>query len=397
MLLSKFPFCLSAMCVTPPPSPPASLQWLEFWVNLPPTDGNGDRRSLLLNWCTDVFSLIWNHHFTPTSLVRHSSFVCLAPAPPLPPPCLCFFCNAFLVPKFCHCKELSTMPIIMIMIIINYELLYLQSLYKQSILSMFHVRPSERSQFSLCISCCLRFKKNKKSIARFLQKCLFLYENKRFCSTLYHGSSSPVDQTCSGRKKTNSWDAVGQRQASEHCRPALFLTHPRRGANCTRVSATSWKRRFCIVSGLPSKDEKRKCLQVATFQRRKPAQVASVLLKKHRIKCSSCQSWSRGSDEIDFVRLPFSVDSFWGHHMILISKWKLQSCCVSVLSLPTSSMKKIKLCSYDWSTAISNNWVGEQDCISWIYFISVFGNLLIKLEWTNQVWFFWNLAQTDMV
>lgn len=54
------------------------------------------------------------------------------------------------------------MPIIIIMIIINYELLYLQSLYEQSILSMFHVRPSERSQFSLCISCCLRFQKKKK-------------------------------------------------------------------------------------------------------------------------------------------------------------------------------------------------------------------------------------------
>lgn len=138
-------------------------------------------------------------------LVQYSSFVCLNFLfYPLQPPCLCFFCNAFLVPKFCHCKELSTMPIIIIMIIIiNYELLYLQSLYEQSILSMFHVRPSERSQFSLCISCCLRFQKEKKkiTIARFLQKCLFLYENKRFCSTLYHGSPPPVDQTCSGYKK----------------------------------------------------------------------------------------------------------------------------------------------------------------------------------------------------
>lgn len=68
------------------------------------------------------------------------------------------------------------MPLIMIMI--NYELLYLQSLYEQSILSMFHVPPSERSQFSLCINCCLRFKKTKKK-RKLLQD---FYKNVCFCT-----------------------------------------------------------------------------------------------------------------------------------------------------------------------------------------------------------------------
>lgn len=136
-------------------------------------------------------------------LVQYSSFVLNFFVLPPPPPCLCFFCNAFLVPKFCHCKELSTMPIIIMIIIINYELLYLQSLYEQSILSMFH-RPSFRAVAVFTLYQLLfKISKGKKkiTIARFLQKCLFLYENKRFCSTLYHGSPPPVDQTCSGYKK----------------------------------------------------------------------------------------------------------------------------------------------------------------------------------------------------
>lgn len=175
--MSKFPLCLSAIRVTPTPSFPLLSplsSGLSFWATLPPTEGTAinARRSLR---CTDMFRMIWNH-FTPTLIL------CLFEFPPAVPSCLCFFCNAFLVPKFCHCKELSTMPImIMIMIIVNYELLYLQSLYEQSILSMFHVRPSERSQFSLCISCCLRFKtKKKKTIARFLQKCLFCTRTRGF-------------------------------------------------------------------------------------------------------------------------------------------------------------------------------------------------------------------------
>lgn len=69
------------------------------------------------------------------------------------------------------------MPIIIMIIIINYELLYLQSLYEQSILSMFHVRPSERSQFSLCISCCLRFQKEKKK-----KQLQDFYKNVCFCT-----------------------------------------------------------------------------------------------------------------------------------------------------------------------------------------------------------------------
>lgn len=120
----------------------------------------------------------------PTSLNTHrlflGLFVCFF--------CLYFFCNAFLVPKFCHCKRTF-----------HHAYYYIFRVSKsKSILSMFHVRPSKRSQFSLCIGCCLKMQD-------FYKKCLFfLYKNnKRFFVVLCIMVALPVDEICS-RQPTES-------------------------------------------------------------------------------------------------------------------------------------------------------------------------------------------------
>ena len=105
-----------------------------------------------MNCCIKSDILVWDHRCWP----------CWTP--------IIFFCNAFLVPKFCHCEELSAMP----------------PLFKASTSNVSCQSPSSCPSFhavAILTLYQLLFKN-----AGFLQKCLFLYKNKKFCSTLYHGS-----------------------------------------------------------------------------------------------------------------------------------------------------------------------------------------------------------------
>lgn len=99
-LLMSIPFRLTSMCVWPDRSP--LLGGLSFsqiiWTNtnLTPTKGTVvSAKWFVMNWCIKVIFSFENH------LCRLCQIS------------IVFFYNAFLVPKFCHCKELSAMPIIM--------------------------------------------------------------------------------------------------------------------------------------------------------------------------------------------------------------------------------------------------------------------------------------------